>query len=127
MSTENESAHADPGWFVPPGESDFYAIVAAVFLVGALYLLVYIYAVFDRWAEHQSHGTPLAKTIPPLLGIALLSELFPLDHFSLLLPLSGILIALMADWSRFHLNFRSDEVHVDAPEAEEGIEEAKDV
>ena len=129
MSTENESAHADPGWFVPPGESDFYAIVAAVFLIGALYLLVYLYAAFDRWAEHQSQGTPLAKTIPTLLAIALLYELFPLDHFHVLLPLSAILIALMADWSRFHLNLGKEAVHivVDETEEGEGAKEAKDV
>jgi len=39
-----------------------------------------------------------------MLTIALLYEVFPLGHFNILLPLSAILIALMADWSRFHLN-----------------------
>ena len=53
---------------------------------------------FDKWAEHKSHGTPLAKTIPTLLTIALLYEVFPLDHFHALLPITAILIALMADW-----------------------------
>lgn len=52
-------------------------------------------------------GTPLAKTIPTLLIIALLYEVFPLDHFHILLPLSAVLIALMADWSRFHLSPRA--------------------
>ena len=42
----------------------------------------------------------MAKTIPTMLGIALLYEVFPLDHFSILLPLSAILIAMMADWMR---------------------------
>lgn len=113
MASEHETTHAAPNWFVPPGEGDFFAVVAIVILVGALYGLVYLYAAFDRWAEHQSQGTPLAKTIPTLLAIALLYELFPLNHFHVLLPLSAILIALMADWSRFHLNFRADSVHVD--------------
>ncbi|MCA0922855.1 hypothetical protein [Pseudooceanicola nanhaiensis] len=64
--------------------------------------MVTLYAAFDRWAEHRAKGTPLAKTIPTLLAIALIYEVFPIEHFSLLLPLSAILIALMADWSRFH-------------------------
>lgn len=116
MSTEQTAAHSAPNWFVPPGEGDFFAVVAMVILVAALYGLVYLYAAFDRWAEHKSQGTPLAKTIPTLLAIALLYELFPLGHFHILLPLSAILIALMADWSRFHLNFGKDAVHIDAPE-----------
>ena len=68
----------------------------------ALFGVVTLYAAFDRWAERRSHGTPLAKTIPTLLTLALLYELFPLDHFSVLLPLVAILLALLADWSRFH-------------------------
>lgn len=132
MSTEqnaDHSAHADPSWFVPPGETDTYAVIAVVFLIGVLYTLVYLYAAFDRWAEHQSQGTPLARTIPTLLGIALLYELFPLDHFHILLPLSAILIALMADWSRFHHNSRGEAAHIGAPadEPETEKEEAKDV
>lgn len=39
-----------------------------------------------------------------MLAIALLYEIFPLGHFNILLPISAIFIALMADWSRFHLN-----------------------
>jgi hypothetical protein len=49
----------------------------------ALYGLVVLYSAFDRWAEHQSQGTPLAKTIPTLLTIALLYEMFPLGHFNI--------------------------------------------
>lgn len=41
-----------------------------------------------------------------MLTIALLYEIFPLGHFNILLPISAILIALMADWPRFHLNTR---------------------
>ena len=113
MSSEHESAHADPSWFVPPGDSDFFATLAILILIGALYGLVVLYAAFDRWAEHRAHGTPLAKTIPTMLAIALLYEIFPLNHFHILLPLSAILIALMADWSRFHLNFRTNVVSRD--------------
>lgn len=108
MSEHSDTAHDAPGWFVPPGEGDFLAVVVAVLLIGALYGIVYLYAAFDRWAEHHSKETPLAKTIPTLLLIALLYEIFPLDHFHILLPLSAILVALAADWSRFHLSIKAD-------------------
>ena len=108
MATEHESGHAAPNWFTAPGEGDFTAFATMVLLVLALYGLVYLYAAFDRWAEHKSQGTPLAKTIPTLLAIALLYEIFPLDHFHILLPLVAVLIALAADWSRFHLNVKTE-------------------
>jgi hypothetical protein len=98
-----EGAHAEPSWFVQPGDVDILAWIALGMICLALYGLVILYAAFDRWAERRAHGTPLAKTIPTLLTIALLYEIFPLGHFSILLPLTAILIALMADWSRFHL------------------------
>ena len=104
MAAENAHGHASPSWFVAPGESDHLAWVSFIFICLALYGLVTLYAAFDRWAEHQSKGTPLAKTIPTMLTIALLYEIFPLGHFNILLPLAAVLIALMADWSRFHLN-----------------------
>ncbi|QFT96660.1 hypothetical protein FIU85_05055 [Roseovarius sp. THAF8] len=103
MAANSESAHADPSWFVAPGETDYLAWFVVVLLCLAIYGMVVLYAAFDRWAEHQSQGTPLAKTIPTMLTIALLYEIFPLDHFNILLPLSAILIALMADWARFNL------------------------
>ena len=102
MAIETANVHASPSWFVDPGDSDILAWVAIIILVLILYGIVTLYAAFDRWAEHKSQGTPLAKTIPTLLAIALLYEIFPLGHFNILLPLSAILIALMADWSRFH-------------------------
>lgn len=108
MADNAHGGHADPHWFVSPGDGDYLAIVVLVIVVGGLYGIVYLYAAFDRWAEHKAQGTPLAKTIPTLLAIALIYEIFPVDHFHPLLPLSAILIALMADWSRFHLNFKAD-------------------
>ena len=107
MAMGNSSGHTDPSWFVAPGEGDHLAWVSFAFLCLALYGLVTLYAAFDRWAEHQSKGTPLAKTIPTMLTIALLYEIFPLGHFNILLPLAAILIALMADWSRFNLRRES--------------------
>lgn len=114
MSVESGQAHAAPAWFVAPGEADFLAWFALVLICAALYGVVILYSAFDRWAETQAHGTPLAKTIPTMLTIALLYEVFPLGHFNILLPLSAILIALMADWSRFHLN-RSQDSSTDTP------------
>ena len=102
MSVEKGDVHV-PAWFAAPGESDILAWVALGTLFLAIYGVVVLYAAFDRWAEHKSHGTPLAKTIPTMLAIALLYEIFPLGHFNILLPISAILIALMADWSRFHV------------------------
>jgi hypothetical protein len=102
MAIEDGLGHS-PSWFTAPGSTDTLAWVALVLICLGLYGLVTLYAAFDRWAEHKSKGTPLAKTIPTLLAIALLYEIFPLDHFHVLLPVSAILLALMADWSRFHV------------------------
>lgn len=87
-----------PVWWVTPGETDWLAWAAIIFVALAIYLVIVLYAKFDHWAEHQAHGTPLAKTIPTMLAIALLYEIFPLDHFHILLPLSAIVLALAADW-----------------------------
>lgn len=115
--SDSDIAHSAPSWFVGPGETDTLAWVAIIILCLAIFALVTLYAAFDRWAEHRSKGTPLAKTIPTLLTIALIYEVFPVDHFSLLLPLSAILIAVMADWSRFHsiVGVTSTEGHDAAP------------
>ncbi|MEM1047794.1 MAG: hypothetical protein AAGL24_16675 [Pseudomonadota bacterium] len=115
MAAEQGHGHALPNWFVTPGEGDMLAWVALALIFGALYAVVTLYAAFDRWAEHRARGTPLAKTIPTLLTIALLYEIFPLGHFNILLPISAILIALMADWSRF--NLRREEPAVPEPVA----------
>lgn len=102
MAMEDSAGHASPSWFTAPGETDILAWVALGFIFLALYGIVTLYGAFDRWAEHKSKGTPLARTIPTLLIIALLYEIFPLEHFHVFLPLTAVLIALMADWSRFH-------------------------
>lgn len=102
-SSAVENGHSmDPSlfWTVAPNDTDWMAWGGIATLAFAVYFLLYLYAKFDQWAEQKAHGTPLAKTIPTLLGIALLYEVFPLDHFSILLPLSAILIAVMVDWMR---------------------------
>lgn len=103
MALENGLSTAPILWFVTPGETDVLAWIALGTLFLAIYGVIVLYASFDKWAEHMSHGTPLAKTIPTMLTIALLYEIFPLGHFNILLPISALLIALMADWSRFHM------------------------
>ena len=56
-----------------------------------------------------------------MLTIALLYEIFPLGHFNILLPISAILIALMADWSRFNLRgLGQDEPHEETSKTGEG-------
>lgn len=113
MAIEDGLGHASPSWFTAPGDTDMLAWVALAFICLALYGILTLYAVFDRWAEHRSKGTPLAKTIPTLLTIALLYEIFPLEHFHVFLPLTAVLLALMADWSRFHW----PSIHEVVPEA----------
>ncbi|MFA6965375.1 MULTISPECIES: hypothetical protein [Bosea] len=103
MAIEDGVGHAAPSWFATPGQTDILAWVALGLICLALYGIVTLYAAFDRWAEHKAHGTPLAKTIPTMLAIALLYEIFPLEHFHVLLPVSAILLALSADWARFHV------------------------
>ncbi len=122
MAAETEAGHGEPNWWVAPGEGDFMAFVAIIIMIALLYLIVYLYAAFDRWAEHKSKGTPLAKTIPTLLAIALLYEIFPLDHFHVLLPVSAILLALIADWSRFHVNSKT-KITIEETVAPETVDE----
>ncbi len=122
MAAETEAGHGEPNWWVAPGDGDFMAFVAIIIMIALLYLIVYLYAAFDRWAEHKSKGTPLAKTIPTLLAIALLYEIFPLDHFHVLLPVAAILLALIADWSRFHMNANT-KITIEETVAPESVEE----
>jgi len=116
MALENGQGHAPPSWFVSPGEQDFFAWLALALAALAVYGIFYLYAKFDKWAEHRSKGTPLAKTIPTMLAIALLYEIFPLGHFNILLPIAAILIALMADWSHYRFGPK-EEPDAGPPEA----------
>ncbi|MEI6099585.1 MAG: hypothetical protein WCS20_15090 [Alphaproteobacteria bacterium] len=102
MAIDGTVAHAAPSWFVPPDGFDLLSWIVLGLLCLVVFGIVNLYAAFDRWAEHRARGTPLARTIPTMLAIALLYELFPLDHFNILLPITAILIALMADWARFN-------------------------
>jgi len=138
MAAEEGAGHSQPHWFISPGDVDYLAVIVIILILLGMYGIVYLYAAFDRWAEHKSSGTPLAKTIPTLLAIALIYEIFPVDHFHSFLPLTAILIALMADWSRFHLNNsvsneppagtpETEVCEIGEPEVNEGKETAQNV
>lgn len=108
MALESGQGHAPPSWLVSPGDQDIFAWVALGLLALAIYGIFFLYAKFDHWAEHRAKGTPLAKTIPTMLAVALLYEIFPLGHFNILLPIAAILIALMADWTHFRFGQTQD-------------------
>jgi len=101
-NSEHGGAGLDPApiWWVAPEQTDWLAWGAIIAIALVAFMVMSLYARFDKWAEHKAEGTPLAKTIPTLLTIALLYEIFPLDHFHVLLPVSAILLAVMADWMR---------------------------
>ncbi|MEO4042432.1 hypothetical protein AAFN47_12580 [Hoeflea sp. CAU 1731] len=97
-SPSNHALDPSPFWWVEPSATDWMAWIAIAVIALAIYLVIVLYAKFDHWAENKSKGTPLARTIPTMLAVALLYEIFPLDHFHILLPVSAILVALMADF-----------------------------
>jgi len=89
-------------WWVEPSEIDILAWIAILTVIGLAFGVIHLYARFDRWAEEQSEATFFATTIPTLLTIALLFELFPLDHFSILLPITAVLLAVTRDVMKYH-------------------------
>lgn len=87
-----------PVWWVAPGQTDVFAYAALGFFFLVIFLVIYLYAAFDRYAEHKSAAGPLRTTVPTLLTIALAYEVFPpISHFSILLPLALIVAALARD------------------------------
>jgi len=91
----------EPIWWVGPNETDILAWIAILFVIALGFCVVHLYARFDKWAEEKSKATLFSTTIPTLLTIALLYELFPLDHFSILLPISAALLAVTRDIMKF--------------------------
>lgn len=120
MNSDHGAAALDPSpiWWVAPNQTDWLAWGAILAIALAAFMVMSLYARFDKWAEHKAEGTPLAKTIPTLLTIALLYEIFPLDHFHVLLPLSAILLAVMADW--MHAKQGDTIIEVVSPNDEHG-------
>ncbi len=126
MSPEHLSP--SPHWWAAPGSSDFLAWVALVLVLGGLFLVMYLYAVFDRYAERKSQATPLKTTIPTLLLIAFAYEILPpLAHFSYLLPLALIAAAFARDvmlwWSPQHIA-EAEEAAFEAHEARKDADQA---
>lgn len=99
MTTDAAASPAEPRWWVPPGETDWYSWVGLIVFFFAILLVVHLYARFDHFAEHQSKNTPLRTTIPTMLTIALAYEVMPaLGHFSILLPAALIMTAIARDF-----------------------------
>lgn len=98
--TETQPAALDPGplsW-ATPGATDSFAIYGLITLLLLIFLVIYLYAVFDRYAERKGEGTPLRTTIPTLLTIGLAYDLMPPLHgISVLLPLALIAAAVARD------------------------------
>ncbi|WP_158966549.1 hypothetical protein [Chachezhania sediminis] len=98
--TTTATVQMDPpaGSWAAPGESDRFAWIGLVVLLGVLFLVVYLYALFDRYAEHRGSSTPLRTTIPTMLTVGLAYDLLPpLEGVNVLLPLALILGALARD------------------------------
>lgn len=101
-----------PRWWAVPGDVDVYAYIALGIFFLAILFIIYLYALFDKFAEHKSKSTPLKTTIPTLLVIALAYEILPpLSHFSALLPLALIATALARDLMLWFSPDRADIEH----------------
>lgn len=101
MSVASEqSATLDPGplsW-TAPGATDTFANYGLVTLFLIIFLVIYLYAAFDRYAERKGETSPLRSTIPTMLTVGLAYDLLPpLEGVNILLPLSLIAIALTRD------------------------------
>ncbi|WP_417767137.1 hypothetical protein [Stappia sp.] len=101
MSTTSTTAPTldpPPDSWVAPGASDGFATAGLITLLLVLLLVIYLYAVFDRYAEHKGSKTPIRTTIPTMLVIGLAYDLVPpLRDVSLLLPLTLIFAAFAYD------------------------------
>ncbi|MGR3805471.1 hypothetical protein [Marinibacterium profundimaris] len=87
-----------PDAWAAPGETDSFAMYGLITLGFLLFIVIWIYAIFDRYAERRGGTTPLRTTIPTMLTIGLAYDLLPpLESFSILLPLSLIAAALARD------------------------------
>jgi len=87
-----------PESWVAPGASDGFATAGLITLLLLLLLVIYLYAVFDRYAEHKGSRTPIRTTIPTMLVIGLAYDLVPpLRDVSALLPLTLIFAAFAYD------------------------------
>lgn len=75
-----------------------FSVYGLITLLLIVFLVIYLYAVFDRYAERKGEGSPLRTTIPTMLTVGLAYDLLPpLEGVSFLLPLSLILAAIARD------------------------------
>lgn len=87
-----------PASWTSPGQSDSFATAGLITLLLVLFLVIYLYAVFDRFASGKGEITPLRTTIPTMLTVGLAYDLIPpLADVSFLLPLTLIVAALALD------------------------------
>ncbi len=97
-ATTAQTLDPPPDSWVAPGASDGFATAGLITLLLLLFLVIYLYAVFDRYAEHKGSRTPIRTTIPTMLVIGLAYDLVPpLRDVSLLLPLTLIFAAFAYD------------------------------
>ncbi|GAB2186905.1 hypothetical protein [Roseibium sp. LAB1] len=121
--TVSQTLDPPPASWTAPGQSDSFATAGLVTLLLILFLVVYLYAAFDRFASRKGEATPLRTTIPTMLTIGLAYDLVPvLEDFSLLLPLTLILAALAMDITLWLKPKSSDE---NGPPEEQQIEEGE--
>ncbi|MBT3139508.1 hypothetical protein DS909_06970 [Phaeobacter gallaeciensis] len=99
-NTETQAATLDPAalsW-AAPGSSDSFAMYGLITLLLIVFLVIYLYAAFDRYAESKGEASPLRTTIPTMLTVGLAYDLLPpLEGVNFLLPLSLIAAALTRD------------------------------
>ena len=97
-ATTGQTLDPPPDSWVAPGTSDSFATAGLITLLFLLFLVIYLYAVFDRYAEHRGSTTPLRTTIPTMLVVGLAYDLVPpLRDVSLLLPMTLIIAAFAYD------------------------------
>ena len=97
-ATSTATQDPPPISWAKPGETDQFAMYGLLTLMFIVFVVIYIYAIFDRFAEHRGLNTPLRTTIPTMLTIGLAYDLLPpLEGFSILLPAALIVAALARD------------------------------
>ena len=103
--------HAPMSW-AGPGATDhfsFYGLLTFLFIV---FLVIYLYAVFDRYAGRKGEESLFRTTIPTMLTVGLAYDILPpLEGVNVLLPASLIVAAAARDivlWSSANKAARDD-------------------
>lgn len=96
----NQSGTSDPFpyWWVAPDSTDLLSFGGLLALVFFLYLVIFLYARFEKYAELKGSLTPLRTTIPTMLTVGLAYDLLPpLENVSILVPLALLAAAFSRD------------------------------